>query len=72
MITAASARTLGFLIFGFSSFRPVSNFGLLSGFIMIVNLVADIFLLPTLMLLTGRKTVEKMPIEEVMIDEIDS
>jgi predicted RND superfamily exporter protein len=64
MITAATARTLGFLVFGLSSFRPVSNFGLLSGFIMVVNLIADLFLLPTLMLLTGRKTVEKIPTEE--------
>jgi uncharacterized protein len=64
MITAATARTLGFLVFGLSSFRPVSNFGLLSGFIMVVNLIADLFLLPTLMLLTGRKTVEEIPTEE--------
>jgi len=64
MMTAASARTLGFLIFGLSSFRPVSNFGLLSGFIMTVNLVADFSLLPALMLLTGRRTVETMQTEE--------
>lgn len=51
MIAAAMALAIGFLVFGFSSFVPVSNFGYLSAFIMMTNLLADIFLLPCLMLL---------------------
>ncbi len=52
MISAAGALTLGFIVFGFSNFAPVSHFGFLSAFIMVVNLMADLFLLPALMAVT--------------------
>jgi hypothetical protein len=50
MLATSVALTLGFLVFGFSSFVPVSHFGLLSAFIMGVDLIANLFLLPSLML----------------------
>lgn len=64
MIAAAIALAVGFLVFGFSRFVPVAHFGLLSAFIMGVNLLADIFLLPTLMLLLGSATLERLHIED--------
>ncbi len=50
MLASSVALTLAFLVFGFSRFVPVAHFGLLSAFIMGVDLVANIFLLPSLML----------------------
>jgi uncharacterized protein len=49
MLAASSALTLGFLVFGLSKFVPVSQFGLLAAFIMGTDLLANIFLLPSLM-----------------------
>jgi uncharacterized protein len=64
MVAAAIALGLGFLVFALSRFEPVAQFGLLSAFIMGVNLLADIFLLPALMLLLGSSTLERLHIEE--------
>ena len=50
MMATSIALTLAFLVFGLSRFVPVAHFGLLSAFIMGVDLVANIFLLPALML----------------------
>jgi len=50
MSAAASVVALGFLIFGLSRFAPVSQFGLLSAFVMGFNLVTNLLLLPTLLL----------------------
>jgi len=49
MLAASIALTLGFLVFGLSRFVPVSQFGLLTAFIMGTDLLANIFLLPSLM-----------------------
>ncbi|MGH9425416.1 MAG: efflux RND transporter permease subunit, partial [Terriglobia bacterium] len=49
MLAASIALTLGFLVFGLSKFVPVSQFGLLTAFIMGTDLLANIFLLPSLM-----------------------
>jgi predicted RND superfamily exporter protein len=49
MLAASVALTLGFLVFGFSRFVPVSQFGLLTAFIMAADLLANILLLPALM-----------------------
>jgi uncharacterized protein len=48
MLAASIALTLGFLVFGLSRFVPVSQFGLLTAFIMGTDLLANIFLLPSL------------------------
>ncbi|MDE2666313.1 MAG: MMPL family transporter [Acidobacteriota bacterium] len=50
MSAAASVVALGFLVFGLSRFAPVSQFGLLSAFVMGFNLVTNLLLLPTLLL----------------------
>jgi predicted RND superfamily exporter protein len=50
MLATSIALTLAFLVFGLSRFVPVAHFGLLSAFIMGMDLVANIFLLPSLML----------------------
>ncbi|MCI0420604.1 MAG: MMPL family transporter, partial [Acidobacteria bacterium] len=49
MLAASIALTFGFLVFGLSRFVPVSQFGLLTAFIMGTDLLANIFLLPSLM-----------------------
>ena len=49
MLAASIALTIGFLVFGLSRFVPVSQFGLLTAFIMGTDLLANIFLLPSLM-----------------------
>jgi len=49
MLAASIALTLGFLVFALSQFAPVSQFGLLTAFIMGADLLANIFLLPSLM-----------------------
>ncbi|MFN8006259.1 MAG: MMPL family transporter [Terriglobia bacterium] len=60
MVSSAIALTLGFLIFGASHFVPVSQFGLLSAFIMGANLIASIVLLPSLMLFLNTKNTEAL------------
>jgi len=50
ILATSVVLTLAFLVFGFSSFVPISHFGLLSAFIMGADLIANIFLLPCLML----------------------
>jgi len=50
MLATSITLTLAFLVFGLSRFVPVAHFGLLSAFIMGADLVANIFLLPSLML----------------------
>ena len=54
MLSASVALALGFLVFGLSQFVPVSQFGLLTAFIMGTDLLANIFLLPSLMRLSER------------------
>ena len=49
MLAASIALSLGFLVFGLSKFVPISQFGLLTAFIMGTDLLANIFLLPSLM-----------------------
>ncbi len=60
MIASAVALALGFLVFAFSRFVPVAHFGWLSAFIMGINLLADLFLLPSLMLLLSAGTVRAL------------
>ena len=65
MSAAASVVALGFLVFGLSRFAPVSQFGLLSAFVMGFNLVTNLLLLPTLLLVvhgSARATVGRAPI----------
>ena len=50
MSAAAAVVVLGFLVFGLSRFAPVSQFGLLSAFVMGFNLVTNLLLLPSLLL----------------------
>ncbi len=50
MLASAVALSLAFLVFAFSRFVPVAHFGLLSAFIMGVDLITNVFLLPSLML----------------------
>ena len=45
------AITLGFLILTLSNFMPIIYFGLLTGFAMVVALVANLTLLPLLLVL---------------------
>jgi predicted RND superfamily exporter protein len=45
--------SLGFLIFLFSSHNGLSNFGVMSAVAFFVAVLADLFLLPSLCLLTG-------------------
>jgi predicted RND superfamily exporter protein len=63
MLAASVALTLGFLVFGLSSFVPVSQFGLLTAFIMGTDLLANIFLLPSLMCLFGAPATEPVSIQ---------
>jgi predicted RND superfamily exporter protein len=70
MVSSAIALTLGFLIFGASRFVPVSQFGLLSASVMGANLIATIFLLPALMLLLHRQTVDNIRIVEKICEEL--
>jgi len=46
------ALFLGFLTFGFSSFVPIQNFGILTGFTMAASLGANLVLLPALLATT--------------------
>ncbi len=65
MSAAASVVALGFLVFGLSRFAPVSQFGLLSAFVMGFNLVTNLLLLPTLLLVvhgSARATDGQAPI----------
>jgi predicted RND superfamily exporter protein len=49
----------GFAIIGFSSFRPIYTFGLLTGLTMVLALVGDLLLLPAMLLF--RRTVDRRP-----------
>jgi predicted RND superfamily exporter protein len=62
MMAASIALTLGFLVFGFSSFVPVSQFGVLTAFIMGTDLLANILLLPSLMRLFKSPVTDPIPI----------
>jgi len=44
--------TLGFLSLVISNFGPTSNFGLLTAFAMVAGILAEVFMLPPLLLLT--------------------
>lgn len=62
MSAAAAVVVLGFLVFGLSRFAPVSQFGLLSAFVMGFNLVTNLLLLPSLLLAVhGRARAEEGP-----------
>ena len=62
MSAAASVVVLGFLVFGLSRFAPVSQFGLLSAFVMGFNLVTNLLLLPALLLVVhGRARATEGP-----------
>ena len=56
MSAAAAVVVLGFLVFGLSRFAPVSQFGLLSAFVMGFNLVTNLLLLPTLLPVVHEKS----------------
>ena len=56
MSAAAAVVVLGFLVFGLSRFAPVSQFGLLSAFVMGFNLVTNLLLLPSLLLVVHRSS----------------
>lgn len=56
MAAAAAVVGLGFLVFGLSSFEPVSQFGLLSAFVLGFNLVTNLFLFPILLVVVHRKS----------------
>jgi hypothetical protein len=49
VIATTIALTSGFLVFSFSDFEPVAQFGLLSALVMVAALVADFVLTPILM-----------------------
>ncbi len=51
LVFTTIVATCGFLIFCLSSFKPVQYFGLLTGVTMVSALVADIFILPSCILL---------------------
>jgi predicted RND superfamily exporter protein len=57
MVASACALALGFLVFALSRFVPVAHFGWLSSFTMGVNLLADFFLMPALMLLLSSRAI---------------
>ena len=63
MSAAAGVVVLGFLVFGLSRFAPVSQFGLLSAFVMGFNLVTNLLLLPSLLLVVhgGSRAAEDQP-----------
>lgn len=63
MSAAAAVVVLGFLVFGLSRFAPVSQFGLLSAFVMGFNLVTNLVLLPSLLLVVhgGSRAAENQP-----------
>ena len=51
LVFTTVVATCGFLIFCLSSFKPIQYFGLLTGVTMVTALVADIFILPSCILL---------------------
>jgi len=51
LIFTTIVATCGFLIFSLSSFKPIQYFGLLTGITMISALAADLFILPSCILL---------------------
>ncbi len=51
LVFTTVVATCGFLMFCLSSFKPIQYFGLLTGVTMVTALVADIFILPSCILL---------------------
>ncbi|MBN1343474.1 MAG: MMPL family transporter [Phycisphaerae bacterium] len=51
MYYTSATITIGFAILGLSSFIPTVTFGLLTGLVMVVALIADLMLLPRLLIL---------------------
>ena len=55
MLVTSVVLSLGFFIFGFATMSNVVNFGLLTGFTILMALAADYLLAPALMMLVNRK-----------------
>ena len=54
IVLTSIVNTLGFSIFLFSEFRPMSEFGLMTGFAMLAALFGDLVMLPSLLLVFDR------------------
>ena len=55
MLVTTVVLSIGFFIFGFATMSNVRNFGILTGFTIVMALLADYFLAPALMVLVNRK-----------------
>jgi len=60
MLVTSIVLSLGFFIFGFATMRNVVNFGLLTGFTILMALAADYLLAPALMMLVSRNVQSKV------------
>ena len=57
MLVTTVVLSIGFFIFSFATMSNVRNFGMLTGFTIIMALLADYLLAPALMVLVNKKTV---------------
>ncbi|UCD33701.1 MAG: MMPL family transporter, partial [Desulfobacterales bacterium] len=57
MLVTTVVLSIGFFIFAFATMSNVRNFGLLTGFTIVMALLADYFLAPALMVLVNKKMV---------------
>ena len=55
MLVTTVVLSIGFFIFGFATMSNVRNFGILTGFTIVMALLADYFLAPALMVLVNKK-----------------
>jgi len=55
MLVTSIVLSIGFFIFAFATMSNVRNFGLLTGFTIVMALLADYFLAPALMVLVNKK-----------------
>jgi predicted RND superfamily exporter protein len=58
MLVTTVVLSIGFFIFGFATMSNVRNFGILTGFTIVMALLADYFLAPALMVLVNKKKQE--------------
>ena len=55
MLVTTIVLSIGFFIFGFAAMKNVRNFGLLTGFAIIMALLSDYLIAPALMVLVSKK-----------------
>jgi len=68
MLVTTIVLSVGFFIFAFATMSNVRNFGLLTGFTIVMALLADYLLAPALMVLINKKRVEHQdPVTETAV-----